>query len=273
MSDLSEFNAFERAGWATNDSGAYDRVLGQVTRRVIDDLLDAARVGVGSRVLDVATGPGYVAARAAARGADVLGLDQSPQMLALARTRHPGLRFAEADAEELALPDASFDAVVANFLVLHLGHPERAATGFARVLAPGGRCAITAWGLPDRARLFGVFGEAVRAAGASAPASIPPGPDFFRFGADEELVRLLAGAGLRDVDVRTIEFAHEIHDVDELWRGMAEGTVRTRALLMLQSEATRTAIRRELDRLLEPYRHAGGFAVPVAIKLASAHRA
>jgi SAM-dependent methyltransferase len=198
-----------------------------------------------------------------------VGVDLSPQMLALARRTAPHVAFEQQDAEALSFADARFDAVVANFLILHLGHPERAAAGFARVLAPGGRVALTAWGPPERARLFGVFGDAMRAAGASAPSAIPAGPDFFRFAADDELVRLLAGAGFVDVEVATLELTHRIDDVDELWNGMAEGTVRTRALLRLQSEETRRAIRRELDRALEPYRAGGGFDVPVSIKLAS----
>jgi SAM-dependent methyltransferase len=265
------FNAFERDGWATTSTDAYDRVLGPITRHVIDPLLDAADVRAGTRVLDVATGPGYVAARAAERGARVLGVDLSPQMLALARASHPSLAFEPADAEALALPDASFDVVVANFLILHLGHPERAAAGFARVLAPGGRVAVTAWGSPERARLFGMFGEAVRAAGASVPAEIPTGPDFFRFAADPELERLLAGFG--DVAIRTIEWAHHVPDSDHLWNGMADGTVRTRALLRLQPDSMRLAIREAFDHLVEPYRAAtGGFDVPVAVKLASGRR-
>jgi SAM-dependent methyltransferase len=136
--DADRFNAFEREGWAENSSDAYDRVFGPITGRVIDDLLDVAEVGAHTRVLDVATGPGYVAARAASRGAEAIGVDLSPQMLDVARRTHPHVDFRRADAEELPLPEASFDAVVANFCLLHLGRPEKAVAGFARVLSPGG---------------------------------------------------------------------------------------------------------------------------------------
>src|SRR5260370_34663589 len=135
--DADRFNAFEREGWAENSSDAYDRVFGPITGRVIDDLLDVAEVGAHTRVLDVATGPGYVAARAASRGAEAIGVDLSPQMLDVARRTHPHVDFRRADAEELPLPEASFDAVVANFCLLHLGRPEKPAAGFARVLSPG----------------------------------------------------------------------------------------------------------------------------------------
>jgi SAM-dependent methyltransferase len=273
VTDGDDFDAFERDGWATNSADAYDRVLGLVTRHVIDDLLDAAHVRAGCRVLDVATGPGYVAGRAAERGATVVGVDRSPQMLELARRAYPALRFVEADAESLDGAGDNFDVVVANFLVLHLGHPERAIAAMTRSTAPGGYVAVTAWSPPERARLFGVFGDAVRAAGASVPAAIPAGPDFFRFGDDRELSALLASAGLVDVAVRAIDYLHPIADAAQLWWGMSEGTVRTRALLQLQPEPMRRAIRAEFERALEPYRSAGGgFAVPVSVKLASGRR-
>jgi ubiquinone/menaquinone biosynthesis C-methylase UbiE len=272
MADGSAFNAFERDGWAQNSSEAYDRVLGPITRRSVEALLDAAGATRGTRVLDLATGPGYVAARAADRGAEVIGADLSPQMLERARRAWPSLRFVEENAEALSFAAGQFDAVVANFLILHLGHPERAAAECARVLAPGGRVALTAWSPPEQARLFGVFVEAVRAAGASFPSQIPAGPDFFRFGAERELTALLESAGFREIEIRTIDFVHPVPDIDDLWEGMAQGTVRMRALLGLQPEPMRRRIRIELDRLLEPYRERGELRVPVSIKLAGGRR-
>jgi SAM-dependent methyltransferase len=271
--DADAFNEFERRGWAENSSEAYDRVFGPVTCRVVDDLLDAAGVGSQTRVLDLATGPGYVAAAAAARGARVLGVDRSPQMLDRARQAYPRIDFQEGDAEELSLPDASFDAVLANFCLLHVGRPEKMVAELARVLAPQARTALTVWGPPDRARLFGIVPDALRAAGVSTPAEIPEGPNFFRFSSDEALSALFSAAGLREVAVRTIEFRHTIPDVAHLWNGMLHGVVRTRALLALQSVAARERIHTEFARLLEPYRAGDRFDIPVCVKLASARKA
>lgn len=271
--DADAFNAFERRGWAENSSEAYDRVFGPITRRVVDDLLDAADVGRQTRLLDLATGPGYVAAAAWARGARVLGVDRSPQMLDRARSAYPQIDFQEEDAEELSLSDASFGAVVANFCLLHVGRPEKMVSELTRVLAPQARTALTVWGPPDRARLFGIVPDSLRAAGAPTPAEIPEGPNFFRFSSDEAFSQLLSSAGLHEVAVRTIEFRHLIPDVEHLWNGMLHGVVRTRALLALQSGETRERIRLEFARLLEPYRAGGGFEIPVCIKLASARKA
>src|SRR5215813_4383186 len=101
QTDADSFNEFERRGWAENSTEAYDRVFGPITRRVVDQLLDAAGVGNQTPTLDLATGPGYVAAGAFARGARVLGVDRSPQMLDRARQAYPKIDFREGDAEEL----------------------------------------------------------------------------------------------------------------------------------------------------------------------------
>ena len=216
MVDADAFNAFEAAGWEEHAAG-YEPVLRPITGRLVDPLLDAASVRPGTRLLDVATGPGHVAARAAERGAAVVGVDVAESMVALARRRHPGIEFRHGDAEALPLPGASFDAVVANFALLHLGRPERAAAEFARVLAPGGRVAVTVWDLPERARFIGLFLDAMAAAGAAPPAGLPVGPPFFRFSDAEELSRLFVGAHLDDIRVTTVAFTHAEPSPAALW--------------------------------------------------------
>ena len=156
--DADAFNAFEAAGW-NERAGGYHRFFGSLTTRVIEPLLDAAEVGAKTRVLDLATGPGYAAAASAARGATAVGVDVAGEMVALARRLHPRLEFVQASAERLPFADGSFDAVVGNFLILHLGRPEHAAAEMARVLAPGGKVALSTWDVPERTRLLGVFSK------------------------------------------------------------------------------------------------------------------
>src|SRR5262249_7323820 len=249
QTDADAFNEFERRGWAENSTEAYDRVFGPITRRVVDQLLDAAGVGSQTRTLDLATGPEFVAAGAYARGDRLLGVDRSPQMPDRARQAYPKIDFREGDAEELSLPDASFDAVVANFCLLHVGRPEKTVSELTRVLVPRGRTALTVWGPPDRARLFGIVPESLSAAGAATPAEIPEGPSFFRFSSDEAFSQVLSSAGLHEVAVQTIEFRHHIPDVTHLWNGMLHGVVRTRALLALQSAEARERIHIQFTRL------------------------
>jgi SAM-dependent methyltransferase len=269
--DADAFNAFEAEAWELK-APSYADFFGAITTRLIDPLLDAAAVGPASRVLDVATGPGYAAARAAERGATVIGADVAEAMVQLARGRNPGLEFQRADAQDLPFADGAFDAVVANFLVLHLGRPERAAAEFARVLAPGGRVALTAWDLPNRSRIPGLLVEAVAAAGAAPPPTVPAGPDIFRFSRGEEFMGLLHGAGLQDVAVQTVMFTHPVSSAERLWEGLLSGAVRMSALVGDQPEATKTRIRAEFEKLADHHRTNNGLAIPVSVKLASGRK-
>jgi SAM-dependent methyltransferase len=269
--DSDAFNAFEAAGWETKAAG-YDRFFGGITSRLIEPLLDAASVGPGSRVLDVATGPGYVAAAAARRGAAVVGIDISSAMVALASEMHADIEFRQGDVHDLPLEDGSFDAVVGNFLILHLGRPERGASELARVLAPGGSLALTTWDVPERARLFGLFLGAVADAGATPPAAIPVGPDFFRFSHDDEFDALLRGVGLEERSVQTVAFEHDVATPDELWDGMLGGTVRTSVLILEQDAQTQGRIRQAFKRRAYEYQHEYGLSIPISVKLASGRR-
>src|SRR5258706_7611343 len=98
------FKEHELAGWSAK-AGAYDDHFGQVTARIAPAMLGAAGVGSGTRLLDVACGPGYIAAGGAARGALATGIDFAPTMVEVARHRFPGVRFEQGDAEALAAPD------------------------------------------------------------------------------------------------------------------------------------------------------------------------
>lgn len=267
MAAEDAFNAFEAEGWERRADG-YHRFFSAITTRTVEPLLDAAAVERGCSVLDVATGPGYVAARAAARGADATGLDVAAEMVELAARLHPGGRFVRGNAEQLPFDDSSFDAAVANFAILHLARPERAAAELSRVVRDGGRVAVTVWDVPERSRLIGVFVDAVAEAGVSSPASVPSGPDFFRFADEEELTALLFGAGLTEIQVTTLSFSQRIPGADALWNGMLGGTVRTRALVEGQSEEARRLIRAAFDRLVGEYESADGIELPVSVKLA-----
>ena len=184
--DADAFTAFERTGWE-HQAPTYDDVIGRVTSRLVGPLLNAAGVQQGSRVLDLATGPGYAAAEAAALGASVVGVDIAPAMVELARRLHPAVEFRVAQAEALPFEDDAFDAVVSNFVVPHLSRPERAVSELVRVLRGGGRLALTTWDQPDRMRFLGVFLDAFAEAGAAPLPDIPAGPAFFQFADDEEV--------------------------------------------------------------------------------------
>src|SRR5262249_53735440 len=145
----------------------YSRTFGTLTVQATEPILDAVRTAPGTRLLDVASGPGYVAAAAARRGATVIGVDFSAAMVAEARERYPQLTFEDGDAEALSFPAGRFDAVVMSFGLLHLARPDAAIREAHRVLAPGGRYAFTVWASPDKAVGFGTVLRAMQAHGTT----------------------------------------------------------------------------------------------------------
>jgi SAM-dependent methyltransferase len=270
--DADAFNAFEVAGWERH-AATYDSFIGRLTSRLVHPLLHAACVGPGTRLLDVATGPGYAAAAAAQRAASVVGVDVAPAMVRLACRLHPELDFREAAAEALPFEDSSFDAVVGNFVVPHLGRPGRSVNEFVRVLAPGGRLALTTWDLTSRMRLFGVLLDAIAALDLTPPENIPVGPPFFEYAVDERFRELLTQSGLGDVEITTIAFNHSVSNTDTLWKGLLDGTVRTSALIVGQPNDTRQRIHAALHQTAREYQHGDHLELPVSVKLAHGSRA
>jgi len=269
-SDPVDFHAFELAGWeAVPDQ--YDCAFAKLTSQSIEPLLDATLVRAGARVLDVATGPGCVAAAASARGADVIGLDFSVAMLAVARRQHPALDLREGDAEELPFGDASFDAVVMNFGLLHMPRPERAVAEAFRVLRAQGRFGFTVWAPPAQAVGLGIVLDALRHSGdLSVP--LPAGPPFFRFSDTAECERVLAAAGFGGVLVTLVPQVWRLRSPQALFEAMLNSTVRMAAVLKAQNAQALDAIRHEVREAAKRYVAGEGIELPMPAVLASAAR-
>lgn len=204
---LDAFATWERESWEVR-AQAYAADIAILTTGAVEALLDAAGVAAGSRVLDVATGPGFVAEAALARGAQVEAVDQSAAMVEIATSRVPGLLVHQAPAERLGLPDASYDAVVAGFLLNHLARPEVGVAELARVLAPDGRLALSVWAEPAANRAMGLLGEVVTDLGLSGV--VPAGPDSVLFADATRFEALLVGAGLTDVQVDRLSWPLDV---------------------------------------------------------------
>jgi len=126
MAASSAFGNLEQTGWGSATVAlAYHRNLGEVTSGCIPELIRAADLNAGDRVLDVACGVGYVAAAARDHGADAIGLDFSAVQIRLARQTYPDIRFVEGNAEALPFADGEFDAVLNAFGLPHLPDPDR----------------------------------------------------------------------------------------------------------------------------------------------------
>ena len=95
------------------------------------------------RALDAACGTGRVSARLASAGHDVLGVDATPEMLALAREKVPGAEFVQGRLEELPVQDAAFDLVVCCLALDHCADVAPAIAELGRAARPGGRVVIS----------------------------------------------------------------------------------------------------------------------------------
>ena len=269
MDDPAEqFKRFEADGWS-GKAETYAGLTGALTKRAIGPLLGAVRVSPGSRLLDVATGPGYVAAAAVALGAEAVGVDIAPGMLEVARRENPGIEFLHGDAEELPFADASFDAVAANFVINHLPRPERAAAEFARVLRPGGRAAFSVWDDDERNRWYGVAGEAIAAAGEAREGAIPDGaPDPTRFADPTAARALLAEAGLGGFGMEHLEFTWPAESEAALWDALLAGSVRTAARIQAQDPEGRERVRQEFLERAEEFRRGDRLELVASVKIA-----
>ncbi len=262
------FREFERQGWEKAAHGYHD-CFGSLTTQAVEPLLDAVGAGPGVRLLDVASGPGYVADAAVKRGASAVGVDFTAAMVAQARERYPGADYREGDAEALPFADSSFDAVVMNFGLLHLARPEQALGEAGRVLRAGGRMGFTVWAKPEEAVAFGIVLGAVETHG-DMNVPLPPGPPFFRFSDPEECQRALRAAGFAKPNVVQVRQGWRLRSPGALFEAFWGSSVRTAALLRAQSPEALAAIRKGVGEAVLVYQKSGGIELPMPAVLASA---
>lgn len=237
--DAEAFREFEYLGWDRLHAG-YHKQWAHLTTQVAPALLDGAGVGAGTRLLDVACGPGYVAAAASERGARPTGLDFAPSMVRLAATNFPTLTFQQGDAEALPFAAGAFDAVTINFGVLHFPDADRALAEASRVLRPGGRLAFTSWAGPDGSAI-GIAMTAI-AENGRLDVDLPAGTPIFRFADHAECARTLGGSGFLDVVSSNHELTWRLPRPFALMEVFREATARMSGLLGAQDPAVLPAI-------------------------------
>ena len=270
MTDTDDFKQFEQTGWV-EVGDRYQDTFVALTSQATEPLLDAARVASGTRLLDVACGPGLIAAAAARRGARATGVDFSSTMVAEARRLHAGIDFREGDAEALPFGDGAFDAVVIGFGMLHFARPEQAAREAFRVLRSQGHLSFSVWDAPDRAPAFGIVRGAIERHGR-LDVGLPAGPDFFRFSDPAECRAVLEGAGFVDVQVERRELRWRVPEPDTILNSFMTAGVRTRGLLKAQTAEALAAIRKAVRDAATPYASGGGYEYPTPCVIASASK-
>ena len=187
--ELTEAKAAAREMWARGD---YHRFATRLVWDVGPVVVEAAGVGPGMRVLDVAAGSGNVAIRAAQAGADVVASDLTPENLEAGRRAAEAdrveLAWIEADAEALPFPDGAFDVVTSAFGAMFAPDHRAVARELLRVCRPGGTIALASF-TPD-----GAGGDFFATLGRHMPP--PPGEPPLLWGTQEHLRELLGGAEL-----------------------------------------------------------------------------
>jgi SAM-dependent methyltransferase len=211
---------------------------------VVDGVVQRAELKPGERVLDLGTGTGAVAAKAAAAvspGGEVVAVDVSPEMLGLARQRadqpggHP-YRVAEGRAEAIPAPDGSFDAVLASLSLMYAIDREAAARELGRVLRPGGRLVAAVWGGPDVCDIV-LFQQT---AGSFAPSPPVPGVGPGALADPRPFLDQLARHGIQagvETEISSFDFPNFVL----AWEVLARVT--TAALSLQRREEAQAAVR------------------------------
>ncbi len=264
------FWEFERSGWE-RAAVSYEDAWSGATRAYVDSLLTAAHAKLGARMLDVASGPGYVAGAAAELGVDVVGLDVAQEMVARASQRYPGVDFVVGDAHELEFEDLTFDSVTMNFGIHHVANPEVVFGEARRVLRPGGVYAFTSWAGGAEHAPIAIAEAAVLPNAVSV--DLPEGPDFLRFSDRETCEAVLPQVGFApdSVTFETVRTSWRIPQAGHLFDAQLNGRVRMAALLRAQPPDALERIREAMIVELRRYKTTDGSCVlPIAAHVITA---
>jgi SAM-dependent methyltransferase len=248
---VEDFDEAERRIWSGR-AAAFRDSFAKLCAHTAPALLDAAGAGPGVRLLDIGTGAGTVAAAAVARGAHVTAVDAEPGMIELARQAAPEAEFRVAVLPDLPFGPGDFDAVVANFVVNHVGRPAAAVAAMRAAARAGGRVAATIWCSPAGAG-HELLGRAVEAAGARRADEEPrldPAEEFPR--TPEGFAELFAAAGLTEVTCTPVTWDH-LAAPEEWWGGAAAGVGLIGQTVSRQSPGTVVRIKEAYDALAPEY--------------------
>jgi len=214
-------NRDTRAAWDKIAPG-YDKTNTPTQMWIASEGLRRAGLRAGIRFLDVAAGSGALSILAARLGAQVMATDQSPVMLELLRARahQEGLTIETRvmDGHALELDDNSFDMAGSQFGVMLFPDMPKGISEMVRVVKPGGRVLISAYGDPHQIEFLSFLVSAVQSVRPdfNGPPMDPP-PLEFQLSDPERLRKELSAAGVKEVKVETITETTEHKTGKDLW--------------------------------------------------------
>jgi SAM-dependent methyltransferase len=226
----------------------YIREIDKRFESIVERVVKRANLKPGQHVLDLGTGTGSVALKAAeavAPNGRVTAVDISRDMLAVARRRAASAEasitftFVEGSAEAIPADAESIDAVLASLSLMYVIDRGAAAREIARVLRPGGQLVGAVWAGPEQADIVLLQ----QTAGSFAPEPPVPGVGPGALGDPASFLAQLADAGLKaHVETETIEFAFD--DFASAWDVLAGVTASQ--LEPERAEAAKTAVRKAM---------------------------
>jgi len=200
-------------------------------RALTEAVVREANVAEGMDVLDIACGTGEPAISIATllRGTGrVVGADISPDPLKVATQRAAerglgNIEFVPADVHKLPFPDASFDRITCRLGIMFFAELPCALAELHRILRPGGRVTLLAWGSMHQPYFETTIGTIIRITGLEVPAS---GLKMFKFGAPGTLASALQNAGFTDIEEKFTNLPWNWPGTPEnLWEYFQEVTV------------------------------------------------
>ena len=232
---------------------AYERLhVPAVFQQWCPHMLNAAKVGSGQRVLDVACGTGVLAREAAVRvGSEgfVAGVDPGPGMLAVAKELTPHIEWQEGTAEEIPYPNGSFDAVVSQFGLMFFSNRSQALNEMLRVLKPNGYLAIAVWDSLENAEAYPEEVELLERLAGEAAANALRAP--FVLGDKDTLVALFEGSGVDSVSIETRTGTARFPNIRTMVEADLRGWLPVMGVMLKEEKIQR--ILEEAERALAPY--------------------
>jgi ubiquinone/menaquinone biosynthesis C-methylase UbiE len=235
---------------------AYDRYLGRWSRLTVPDLLAAAEVAQGHRVLDVAAGTGEAAVMAVQIVGDigfVVGVDISLEMLTSrhARLDAPMYWSVNADGQALPFKNGAFDAVVCQLGLQFFPSPAAGLSEFRRVVRAGGTVAVCVNATPDRLPMWGILSDAMDRFLTQEQRNVLAMSWSL---ADPELLKgLFRDAGFEGIRVEPIRREGTIDGFDDYWAPIEEGVGQIPQTYHALDAADRSSVREEVHARLAQY--------------------
>jgi SAM-dependent methyltransferase len=229
-------------------------------------LLDGAAIGPADRVLELASGPGGLSLALAAVAREVVASDVVPAMVEATAARAAAAGFANVtakvlDLEEIAEPDASFDAVLVREGLMFAVDPAAAVAELKRVLKAGGRVAVSVWGAKaENPWLALVMDGLAEQLGFEVPPPNMPGP--FALADSEALGALFRDAGFTDVEVTTADSPLVATSFDAWWNRTQSLAGPAAGIIERLPADVKAALTARLRELAAPYATADGLEFP-----------